>query len=685
MYAVVTENTLGATELAFSFMQETGNDTKVFHKDIYSSDEYVADYTGFTFALSQLSPVGASRGGVFKPYLLQVQGPALFLQYLQEIELDDGPRLIEQSPIDGKYYVKMKNSPAVVLQFWQKRVNAGQEPNDEAILGAMKDYGSYNYGFARGFLAGGWSMVEGAWDLLQWGVDASTSYSPRMITWRLSNHDTFETEKRFVRSSAETAKQLAEIYAAVRQDEIVYLTALLNGTEPDPNDLSPYNIAMMDAAEVIIEMGKDLASEYANEPLKLGYFEGRATFEILSIILPYTKAGTVGKLSKLQFLNELRARPMFSSASGKGFAAVERLVEFLAEIGTTRFCFVAGTPVHTDAGLKNIEEIVAGDRVLSRDEATGEQSWKPVLHTVVTHPSELYDVHYVPQGQAKAAEDKLTVTGEHPFFVSNRPHQGFVPVRELHVGDKLLTADGGSAFVTEITIQESSPDDTFTTYNFEVEDFHTYFVGESGLWVHNLGKAPCDRVFSLFVRYARELGLSGNALKVERFNVLVRTKRASRGIDAVWGRSSADVMQKMLDDYAAGGVFSSVDQLPSFNAWKQFFRGSKTQGGMDIHHSVEGYIQGLLGIPEHVSGARLWDLCPGIPLPRNKAILDQLNAPFDEVRKLKPIHKGMDNGGISGILQSRIPTPSRGNNMTRQQIVNELKDIYQTTPGFDNT
>ena len=26
-------------------------------------------------------------------------------------------------------------------------------------------------------------------------------------------------------------------------------------------------------------------------------------------------------------------------------------------------------------------------------------------------------------------------------------------------------------------------------YNLEVENFHTYFVGNSGLWVHNLKKS----------------------------------------------------------------------------------------------------------------------------------------------------------------------------------------------------
>ena len=36
---------------------------------------------------------------------------------------------------------------------------------------------------------------------------------------------------------------------------------------------------------------------------------------------------------------------------------------------------------------------------------------------------------------------------------------------------------------------------TFTTYNFEVEGFHTYFVGKSGVWVHNTGTFDCDKLF----------------------------------------------------------------------------------------------------------------------------------------------------------------------------------------------
>ena len=56
-------------------------------------------------------------------------------------------------------------------------------------------------------------------------------------------------------------------------------------------------------------------------------------------------------------------------------------------------CFPAGTKVHTDEGLKNIEDIQAGDRVQSYNEETGEQSLQEVLQTDVResdHTVELY-------------------------------------------------------------------------------------------------------------------------------------------------------------------------------------------------------------------------------------------------------------------------------------------------------
>ena len=47
-------------------------------------------------------------------------------------------------------------------------------------------------------------------------------------------------------------------------------------------------------------------------------------------------------------------------------------------------CFVAGTLVHTKQGLRQIEEVEPGDEVLSRDENTGEISYREVVRNFVT-------------------------------------------------------------------------------------------------------------------------------------------------------------------------------------------------------------------------------------------------------------------------------------------------------------
>jgi hypothetical protein len=41
--------------------------------------------------------------------------------------------------------------------------------------------------------------------------------------------------------------------------------------------------------------------------------------------------------------------------------------------GKANTCFVAGTKIHTQTGLKNIEDIQIGDVVLSWNEVTGER------------------------------------------------------------------------------------------------------------------------------------------------------------------------------------------------------------------------------------------------------------------------------------------------------------------------
>jgi len=75
-------------------------------------------------------------------------------------------------------------------------------------------------------------------------------------------------------------------------------------------------------------------------------------------------------------------------------------------------------------------------------------------------------------------EESYEVTDNHPFNVEGI---GWVDSIDLKPGMAIPSYHGGHLTVKSLTSLERSP----KTYNVEVGDFHTYFVGEQGAWVHN--------------------------------------------------------------------------------------------------------------------------------------------------------------------------------------------------------
>ncbi len=142
-------------------------------------------------------------------------------------------------------------------------------------------------------------------------------------------------------------------------------------------------------------------------------------------------------------------------------------------------CFAPGTPVHTDRGLVPIETLQPGDLVLSRDDRTGEEAYRPIAQTFVTPDQPLLAVSLE---DSRGEVETLEVTAPHPFQVEGR---GWVAAVDLAPGDLVISSGGGRLRVADN--QDSAQ--TSTVYNFQVEDFHTYFVGESAAWVHNQSKA----------------------------------------------------------------------------------------------------------------------------------------------------------------------------------------------------
>ncbi len=135
-------------------------------------------------------------------------------------------------------------------------------------------------------------------------------------------------------------------------------------------------------------------------------------------------------------------------------------------------CFVAGTQIKTREGSKNIEDIRCGDYVLAEDPETGELAYKEVVQTFVRDTDKTIHV--------RADGIEIETTSEHPFWVEGK---GFVSADSLHQGDVLRLSTGENAKVEHVW--EDVLEEKVLVYNFEVEDFHTYFVSELGVLVHN--------------------------------------------------------------------------------------------------------------------------------------------------------------------------------------------------------
>ena len=94
-------------------------------------------------------------------------------------------------------------------------------------------------------------------------------------------------------------------------------------------------------------------------------------------------------------------------------------------------------------------------------------------------------------------DEVVRSTQGHPFFV-HRGKGSFTPASELVIGDILELSSRQHCAVVKLENIEAAFGEYFTTYNFEVADFHTYFVGKSGVWVHNAGSFNCEKLFSVF-------------------------------------------------------------------------------------------------------------------------------------------------------------------------------------------
>ena len=135
-------------------------------------------------------------------------------------------------------------------------------------------------------------------------------------------------------------------------------------------------------------------------------------------------------------------------------------------------CFVAGTPVLAACGYIAIEEINAGDIVWAENPETGEKELKEVVQTFVNETTELICI--------QMGGEEIVTTPEHPFY---SPINGWIAACKLRTNDILVLQNG--KYVTVENVQHEILEAPITVYNFEVADFHTYYVGKNAVLVHN--------------------------------------------------------------------------------------------------------------------------------------------------------------------------------------------------------
>lgn len=204
--------------------------------------------------------------------------------------------------------------------------------------------------------------------------------------------------------------------------------------------------------------------------------------QIYVTFIPACHAGKLKHLAKgIEVSGQISSGIDFVEAAANGDVegAIEAASGLVGQGGKS--CFAAGTPICTPTGYRMIEELKVGDFVRTRDEN------EPESPTVDQPITDVF-VRVAPIVILRIGGKELRTTAEHPFFAEGR---GWIPAGMLEAGEKLLLEDGRWLPIEHV----KDNGEVTTVYNFEVAEYHTYFVGDIGwwgfeLWTHNQDCTP---------------------------------------------------------------------------------------------------------------------------------------------------------------------------------------------------
>ena len=438
-----------------------------------SVEEYKYDYAG--------NRIAKSSEGEYTKYLLDINGKLTYV--LAEMNYDGtekcyytrGDELISQER-DGKksYYVYDGHGSVCALADESGKVT--DKYVYDAFGNLISSYGSTKNDFL--FCGEQFDPVTGLYYLRARYMNPSVGRFITMDSYEGSIDDPVSLHKYLYANANPVSNSDPSGYKNVMEFQVTTgIQGIINKIAmPNPK-------ALLDMVGGIFDVVKDTASSVA-EGIGMG-LEGPklamhiATGFLTSLVTNFscmlTKLGPIGYVLMGIAAVVVGVVAVIAFAEGNtemGLAQVANIVSIIFSMFNPT-CFTGDTEVYTSDGLVCIEDVQVGDEVWAYNSETGETELKEVLNVWVKETDEILHV-------STSDGETIDTTTNHPFYVEEK---GWVAAGDLDVGDILITADGSKVEVTDLELEKLA--EPITVYNLEVADFHTYFVGEYGVLVHN--------------------------------------------------------------------------------------------------------------------------------------------------------------------------------------------------------
>ena len=137
-------------------------------------------------------------------------------------------------------------------------------------------------------------------------------------------------------------------------------------------------------------------------------------------------------------------------------------------------CFLAGTQILTETGMKNIEDIKVGDMVYSINIDNNQKELKKVTELYRGESKDIYEL--------TIGEEVIKTTPKHQFYVVDK---GWIRAYELKEGDRIVAKDNSNLIINKIEYKYY--EEPLSVYNLTVEGYHNYLITQYELLVHNAG------------------------------------------------------------------------------------------------------------------------------------------------------------------------------------------------------